>query len=79
MSGNILGGFKARDTNRDKYGADFYRRIGAQGGSVKNPLKGFGTDKRTMKDKIMGVPKLASLAGQKGGTISRRGNAKLQD
>ena len=32
MAGNIEGGKKAADTNRSKYGADFYAKIGRKGG-----------------------------------------------
>lgn len=64
MSGTIEGGIKARETNKIKHGDDFYKRIGAKGGKacVK---KGFGTN-----------PKLARLAGAKGGKNSRRGKAE---
>jgi hypothetical protein len=33
MAGTVAGGKLAAQTNREKYGADFYRRIGAIGGS----------------------------------------------
>ena len=34
MPGTITGGQKAADTNRKKYGKDFYARIGRQGGKL---------------------------------------------
>ena len=55
---------KARNTTYEKYGKDFFRNIGAKGGSV-NCKKGFAAN-----------PALASIAGKKGGRISRRGPAK---
>jgi general stress protein YciG len=72
MSGTREGGLKAKDTNKDRYGSDFYSRIGAMGGK-KGPidpetgkqLKGFALNRE-----------LASSAGAKGGTKSRRGKAK---
>lgn len=60
MAGTKAGGQAAAATNKSKYGSDFYSTIGAQGGKVKVP-KGFATNQ-----------KLASEAGRKGGTISRR-------
>ena len=40
MSGTSDGSIKAAATNRELYGEDFYRRIGAMGGSAK-VKKGF--------------------------------------
>ncbi len=64
MSGNRLGALKARNTNYERHGKDFFRNIGAKGGSVCCD-KGFSVN-----------PALASIAGAKGGRISRRGPAK---
>ncbi len=66
------GAIKARETMKRKFGDDFYKRIGSMGGQVKSPNKGFGTDSRSRFDKLMGKPKLAVLAGRKGGSVSRR-------
>jgi len=74
VAGNKTGGAKAAKTNKELYGADFYARIGAIGGKAKVP-KGFAYDSRTFMDKLTGKPKLASLAGKKGGAMSRRGPA----
>lgn len=60
MAGTAEGGIKASIVNKEKYGADFYRNIGAKGGSAQVP-KGFASNR-----------KLASEAGRRGGTISRR-------
>mgnify|MGYP001602317314 CR=1 FL=1 len=62
MSGTKSGGVRTRETNKKKYGKDFYKEIGAMGGQTKSPLKGFGTRRD-----------IAAEAGRKGGTISKRG------
>lgn len=62
MSGTIQGGIKARDTNIERHGPDFYKKIGTKGGSVSTPTGGFAADR-----------KRASEAGRKGGLKSRRG------
>ena len=66
MPGTKLGGMKASETNRRKYGSDFYREIGRKGGSKLNPNKGFAS---------MSQEKLQEV-GRKGGTKSKRGPAK---
>lgn len=63
MSGTIEGGLKARETNKIKYGQDFYQRIGRKGGR-NGHTGGFASN-----------PELAKIAGAKGGRISRRGKA----
>lgn len=60
MAGTILGGKHAAETNKKKYGADFYRRIRAIGGK-KGTTGGFFANRE-----------LARIAGAKGGRISRR-------
>lgn len=60
MAGTIAGGKAAAATNKQKYGADFYRKIGAEGGK-KGRTGGFYANRQ-----------LASEAGRKGGIISRR-------
>lgn len=60
MAGTAEGGIKASIVNKEKYGADFYRNIGAKGGSAQVP-KGFASNR-----------KLASEAGRIGGRKSRR-------
>lgn len=64
MSGSVAGGLKASVSNKSKYGEDFYRKIGAIGGK-KGTTGGFYANRE-----------LASEAGRKGGTISKRGPAK---
>ncbi len=60
MAGTRLGGMKARDTNKTRFGADFYRRIGVLGGKLSKG-GGFAVDRE-----------LAVRAGQIGGKVSRR-------
>ena len=61
MSQTKEGAIKAREANYSKYGRDFYKKIGSEGGKAKVP-KGFGKNKE-----------LARTAGSRGGTISKRG------
>lgn len=61
MSGTKTGGAKAAQTNKEKFGADYYANIGAMGGRAKNPNKGFGQNRE-----------LASRVGRIGGLKSRR-------
>lgn len=63
MSGTHTGGKLAAVTNKKQYGADFYQRIGAMGGSHKG-AKGFAKNRA-----------LAARAGKIGGQISRRPGA----
>lgn len=60
MAGTVEGGRKAAARNKEKYGEDFYRRIGADGGK-KGTTGGFFANRE-----------LARKAGAKGGRISRR-------
>ena len=61
MPGNKVGGLKARDTNKARYGEDFYKKIGSVGGK-KGTTGGFWADRE-----------LARRAGAIGGRKSRRG------
>lgn len=58
MAGNREGALKARDTNIQKHGPDFYKKIG--GKSWKNP-------ERSRKTGFALDPQLAVEAGRKGG------------
>ncbi len=60
MAGTKNGGKAAAQTNKAKYGSDFYAKIGAQGGR-KGRTGGFFANRD-----------LARAAGAKGGRISRR-------
>jgi general stress protein YciG len=67
MSGNRIGGLKAAQTNKERYGEDFYGQLGTLGGSAAyKGKKGFAANKER-----------ARLAGRKGGLISKRGFTKL--
>ncbi len=61
MAGTTAGGAKAAATNKNKYGKDFYARIGAMGGKMGH-TGGFYANRE-----------LARKAGAVGGRISRRG------
>ncbi len=69
MAGTKVGGVKAAQTNKAKYGSDFYASIGAKGGQ-KGKTGGFASDKKG-NDGLTGRER-ARLAGSKGGRISRR-------
>jgi hypothetical protein len=60
MAGTVTGGRAAAKRNKEKYGADFYAKIGAIGGR-KGRTGGFYANRE-----------LARIAGAKGGRISRR-------
>jgi general stress protein YciG len=60
MAGSIEGGKRAAATNKLKYGENFYKKIGAQGGK-RGTTGGFYANRE-----------LARTAGAKGGRISRR-------
>jgi len=60
MSGTKKGGKAAAETNKQKYGSDFYAKIGSVGGK-KGRTGGFFANRE-----------LARIAGAKGGRISRR-------
>ena len=64
MSGTKAGGMKAAATNKAKYGAEFYARIGRKGGQ-QGHTGGFAANHE-----------LARIAGAKGGRLSKRGPAK---
>lgn len=67
MAGTIEGGRKAAQTNKQRYGKNFYEVIGAAGGR-KSRGGGFQNNRE-----------LARTAGSKGGKTSRRRPASEQD
>lgn len=67
MSGTKAGGIKAKKTNLERHGEDFYHRIGKKGGQ-NGHTGGFAANRE-----------LARIAGKKGGSIPRRGPAKNKD
>ena len=60
MAGTQSGGKAAAKRNKEKYGADFYAKIGAMGGKMGH-TGGFYANRE-----------LARIAGARGGRISRR-------
>ena len=64
MAGTKVGGIKCAKTNKSRHGKDFYKRIGSLGGKAGH-TGGFASNRE-----------LASIAGRKGGSISKRGPAK---
>lgn len=73
MSGSREGGIRAAETNKKKYGKDFYANIGRKGG--KNGHTGGFASGTLGKDGLTG-PERAKIAGSKGGKRSKRGPAK---
>lgn len=70
MAGTKEGGRRAAETNKKKYGADFYKKIGSKGGEL-GKTGGFASDKVDANG-LTGRDR-ASKFGTVGGTISRRG------
>lgn len=64
MAGTKEGGRKAAASNIERYGKDWYKKIGRIGGK-NGHTGGFAAN-----------PELAKEAGRKGGKISRRGPSK---
>ena len=69
MSGSRAGGLKASTTNIERYGKDFYKRIGQIGG--RNGTTGGFASTKVGKDGLTGVER-AKIYGRKGGLKSRR-------
>lgn len=57
-------GSKVRKTIEERYGKDYWRKIGSKGGKATG-MKGFALN-----------PELARMAGKKGGKISTRAGIK---
>ncbi len=66
MPGTRDGGYAAAESNKERYGEDFYKRIGAKGGANGSAGKGFAS---------MPYEKIAA-AGAKGGAALRRRRIK---
>jgi general stress protein YciG len=65
MAGTTIGGLKTVETNKKKYGEDFYVKIGALGGAKTGVKKGFAAN-----------PELARTAGAKGGSVTKNERKK---
>lgn len=63
MAGNKVGGQRAAQTNKERYGPDFYTKIGAIGGK-NGTTGGFGQGEEGCKR--------ASIYGKMGGEKSRK-------
>lgn len=74
MTATIEGGLKAAETNKKKYGKDYYRQIGKKGGE-KSRGGGFGSD-IVGEDGLTGYER-AKIAGRKGGKAGRGTTKKL--
>ena len=70
MAGTKIGGLRAAQTNKVKYGLDFYKKIGSKGGG-NSSNGGFGNSIVIGKDGLTGRQR-ARIAGSKGGRISKR-------
>lgn len=69
MAGTKAGGQAAAKTNKKKYGKDFYKKIGSEGGKI-GTTGGFASDK-VGEDGLTGYER-AAKAGAVGGRKSRR-------
>ena len=68
MAGTKAGAAKTVATNKERYGEDFYKKMGAKGGKVTGVAKGFASNLDRARE-----------AGRRGGRISKRGPAKKDD
>lgn len=69
MAGNRIGGLKAAKKNIELYGKDFYKIMGAKGGSAyTSKAKGFAAN-----------PELAKRVGGNWGLRTRKGYKWLED
>jgi hypothetical protein len=75
MAGTREGGKTAAETNKQRYGEDFYKHIGSTGGK-KGKTGGFASDK-VGRDGLTGHQR-AIKVGEVGGRTSRR-TKKIDD
>lgn len=76
MAGTLEGGKKAAETNKRRYGKDYYALIGKKGG--KNGHEGGFAAEKVGKDGLTG-PQRAKKWGAIGGKISKRGRSNKED
>lgn len=74
--GRREGGLAAAKINKQRYGEDFYRVIGAMGGRSSSAGKGFDHPTICNCSLIQGAHKLAKCRGKLGGLKSRRTGIK---
>ena len=68
MSGTKAGGVKAAQTNKERYGKDFYKQI------AKESAKAWERNGKKPKG-FAAYHELAPIAGKKGGAITKRKDA----
>nr|HET6905102.1 hypothetical protein [Ktedonobacteraceae bacterium] len=73
MAGTMIGGQHTCDTNYERYGRDYYHKLGARGGT-RSRTGGFWYKKH-----VLGDIESIRNAGRLGGRISRRGPNKLAE
>ncbi len=73
MSGTLIGGKKAAQTNKERYGKDWYAQIGRMGG--RNGHTGGWASETVGKDGLTG-PERATKWGAIGGKKSKRGPSR---
>ena len=71
MAGTIEGGRKAAETNKERYGDEFYQTIGSYGGQSGDPSKKGFASQIIGRDGMTGRER-AREAGSRGGRNSRR-------
>lgn len=76
MAGTPIGGKNASKTNRERYGEDYYKNIGAIGGSRRSQSKGFAYNTVCNCELIDRQHFIKNCAGVKGGRASVRGKNK---
>lgn len=76
MAGTKAGGRAAAATNKEKFGSDFYKKIGRLGGQLGH-TGGFASD-LVGEDGLTGRER-ASSAGRVGGQISKRTSKKRRN
>lgn len=69
MAGTIQGAVKAKKTNLERHGEDFFQRIGVLGGQKKGVAKGFAAGEAGRARAIE--------AGKRGGKRSKRGKKNV--
>lgn len=69
MAGTVTGGRLAAEANKERYGEDYYKRIGKLGGQ-KSRIGGFNTEK-VGRDGLTGKER-AIVAGRKGGLVRKK-------
>ena len=74
MSGTLAGGAQAAQTNKAKYGEDFYKKIGVIGAANyrKRQAEGIAKPRGFALDRDR-----ARIAGALGGKLSKRGKKEL--